>query len=135
VTAFDASAEMVAMASKETGLKVGNLNFQEMNFNQEFEGVWAQASLIHIPYEETSLVYQKIHQALKNQGIFYGSYKYGKDHMPTLERDFWNMGEETIKPYLEERFEILEIWQEKDTRSKVAPSPDAKWLNFIAKKA
>ncbi len=134
VTAFDASQEMCTLASKETDLSVQQLTFQDMTFNQEFEGVWANASLLHVPYEETKAVYGKIHKALVPNGIFYGCYKYGNDYMPTPEREFWNMNETAILSYFEGLFEILEIWKEKDARSKVSPSPDQAWLHFIVKK-
>jgi SAM-dependent methyltransferase len=134
VTAFDASEKMVELASKETGANVVHSTFQDLNFDQIFDGIWAQASLLHIPYDETRDVYRKIHQSLKPHGVFYASYKYGADFMPTEERDFYNMNEETIKPYLSEFFDIIEIWTKKDNRSKVAPSPEGSWLNFIVRK-
>lgn len=134
VTAFDASLEMVKRASKETGLKVQNLHFQEMNFDQEFDGVWAQASLLHVSYSETKSIYRRIYHALKTGGIFYASYKYGQNYMPTQERDFWNMNEQTILPYLEGLFEVLIVLKVEDNRSKISPSPDQAWLNFVAKK-
>ncbi len=134
VTAFDASEAMVKLATQETKLPVLLSTFSEMNFQQAFDGVWAQASLLHIPYKETKNVYRKIHQALKPGGVFYGSYKQGQDYMPTEERDFWNMNKESIKPYFEDLFEVIEIWEEVDTRSKLAPSRTGLWLNFIVKK-
>ena len=134
VTAFDASREMALMASKETGLAIGCFTFQEMYFNQCFDAVWAQFSLIHIPYDGTREVYAKIHNSLKPSGIFFASYKYGETHMPTLERDFYNMNESMVLPYFEGLFDVLEIWTEKDTRSKKSPSQDAMILNFIARK-
>lgn len=134
VAAFDASKEMVRITSEIAGLDVQHMVFQDMNFNQQFDGIWAQASLLHIPYSQTRMIYQKIHQSLKPKGVFYASYKYGQDYMPTPERDFWHMNEEKVKPYLEGIFEILELWTEKDTRSKVSPSQEGMWLNFIVRK-
>lgn len=135
VTAFDASKEMVKMASSNTGLDVIQTTFQELDFQNTFDGVWAQASLLHVPYEDTKSVYQKIHTALKSGGIFYASYKYGKDYMQKDERDFYNMTENTILQYTNDLFTVIETWKEADTRSHVAPSPDKAWLHFIAKKA
>ncbi len=134
VSAFDASEEMVQFATRETGLDVMQLKYQDLNFQNCFDGIWAQASLLHVPYEETRNVYRKIHKALRPGGIFFASYKYGSSSMPTVDRDFWNMTEITIKPFLTVFFEICEIWIEEDTRSKVAPSKDQKWLNFLARK-
>jgi SAM-dependent methyltransferase len=134
VTAFDASQEMVNLAAQETGLPVFHLCFADLAFQNEFDGVWAQASLLHIPYQQTRAIYQKIHQALKPQGIFFASYKYGDTYMPTAGRDFWNMNEVTVLPYLKGLFEVIKIWKAPDTRSKVSPSKDQAWLNFIVKK-
>jgi len=134
VTAFDASKEMRAMALKETKISILDITFQDMNFRQEFDGVWAQASLLHIPYQETRAVYQRIHKALKPEGIFYASYKYGNAHMPTPERDFWNMDENMIQSYFEGLFDVITIWTQKDKLSKLAPSPKGLWLKFVVRK-
>lgn len=134
VNAFDASEEMVKMSSNTTGLLVQHLNFHDMNFRNEFEGVWASASLLHTPYEETRAIYQKIHNALKQNGIFYASYKYGEDFMPTPDRHFWNMTEKSVLPYLEGLFDVLDIWKKVDNRSQVSPSPEKFWLNFVVRK-
>lgn len=134
ITAFDASTEMVKYSTKELGKQTLQLRFQDLNFEEGFDGVWANASLIHVPYEETKDVYTRLHKALKPEGIFYGSYKYGKGHMSVEGREFYNMTEASILPYIEGLFEIIEINQTEDTRSQIAPSPDKAWLNFIAKK-
>src|SRR5205814_1660559 len=63
VTALDASEKMVEFASKETGLDVVHNTFQNFNYDQVFDGIWAQASLLHIPYDETKSIYEKIHRA------------------------------------------------------------------------
>ncbi|WP_371920417.1 tellurite resistance-like protein [Rickettsia sp. TH2014] len=105
-----------------------------MNFKELFDGVWAQATLLHVPYNETINVYKKIHAALKTEGLFYTSYKYGSDIMQVNDRDFYNMNEDTIMPYFDGLFDIIKIWTEEDSRSKVAPSKDGLWLNFIVKK-
>jgi SAM-dependent methyltransferase len=125
---------MVKLATQETKLPVVLSTFSEMNFQQAFDGVWAQASLLHVPYHETRNSYKKIYEALKPGGIFYASYKCGREYMPTAERDFWNMDKQSIKPYFEDLFEPLLIWEEVDTRSKPASSPTGKWLNFVVKK-
>ena len=134
VSAFDASEKMVELACKETGVQVLHSTFQELNFEKMYDGVWAQASLLHIPYDTTRDIYEKIYRALKPNGIFYASYKYGDCFMETNERDFYNMNEDMVKPYLNGLFEVLEIWQEKDNRSQISPSKEGMWLNFIVRK-
>jgi SAM-dependent methyltransferase len=125
---------MVKLASKETGLNIQNICFQEMDFDQEFDGVWAQASLLHIPYDETRSVYEKIHRSLKPEGIFYATYKYGQNYMPTEERDFWNMDEQTIQPYLEGLFDVIALLKVEDNRVKTDSNKDQAFQNVIGRK-
>ncbi|MBM3632000.1 MAG: class I SAM-dependent methyltransferase [Alphaproteobacteria bacterium] len=74
VSAFDASEKMVELAIKETGANITHSTFQELNFENMFDGVWAQASLLDIPYNTTQEIDQNIHRALVPNGIFYASY-------------------------------------------------------------
>ena len=134
VSAFDASEKMVQLACRETGANVTHLTFQELNFETIFDGIWAQASLLHIPYDMTQDIYGKIHRSLKKDGIFYASYKYGDRHMETPERDFYNMNENSVMPYFRGLFNVMEIWQKKDNKSTIAPGPEGMWLNFIVRK-
>ena len=134
VSAFDASEKMVELACRETGVRVMHSTFQELNFENMFDGVWAQLSLLHIPYDMTREIYQKIHRSLKINGVFYASYKYGDSYMETPERDFYNMNENKVMPYLRGLFNVIELWEEKDNRSKVAPSSEGMLLNFIVRK-
>lgn len=134
ITAFDASPEMVRYATQETGQEILLRRYQDISFQDQFDGVWAQASLLHISYEETRAVYENIYRSLKPGGVFYASYKYGEAYMPTADRDFYNMTESTVLPYFTGLFDPIDIWKTADTRSKVAMSPDKAWLNFIVRK-
>ena len=49
VVAFDGSAEIARLASERTGLKVLHLTFDQIDWRDEFDGVWACASLLHLP--------------------------------------------------------------------------------------
>ena len=46
VTAMDASAGMCANAGKLLGQDVLNISFEEISFQDEFDGIWACASLL-----------------------------------------------------------------------------------------
>lgn len=134
VVAFDGSIEMVKMASNLLGKDALHMLFQDMNFSSEFDAVWANASLLHVPYENLREVMEGFHRALLPTGILYASFKYGTSVRETEDRLFFDMDEFNIKSYLEGLFNPLEIWKSADTRSKVAPSPDKTWLNFIARR-
>ena len=134
VVPFDGSLEMVNMASGFLGKTALHLLFQDIDFSNEFDAIWANASLLHIPYENLRGILQDFHKSLLPSGILYASFKYGTSMRKTEGRFFFDMNESNIEPYLKGLFHPLEIWKSDDTRSKVAPSPDKSWLNFIARR-
>ncbi len=134
VTPFDGSIEMVRIASSLLEKQALHMRFEDINFSSEFDAVWANASLLHVPYENLKEILQGFHKALLPSGIIYASFKYGTAMRQTEDRFFFDMDESSIVPYLKGLFHPLEIWKSADTRSKVAPSPDKSWLNFIAKR-
>jgi SAM-dependent methyltransferase len=133
VVPFDGSLEMAKLASNFLEKEVLHLLFKDMHFSNEFDAVWANASLLHTPYEGLREVIGNFHKALLPSGILYASFKYGTSMRQTNGRVFFDMNERSILPYLEGLFHPVEIWKSEDTRSKVAPGPDKTWLNFIAR--
>jgi SAM-dependent methyltransferase len=134
VVPFDGSMEMVKMASHLLGKEVLQLLFQDMEFSNEFDAIWANASLLHVPYENLRDLIQRFHKSLLPSGIFYASFKYGAFMRQIEDRVFFDMNEVSIQPYLEGLFQPIELWKSADTRSRVAPSPDKSWLHVIARR-
>lgn len=66
VTAFDASETMCECIPKFTGQEVRKRTFQEMNYQNCFVGIWASASLPHVPEDDLTLVLKKIVVTLKS---------------------------------------------------------------------
>ena len=54
VTALDASEELVKLGRQHTGHPILCMTFEEMTFKDAFDGIWAQASLLHLSYQELS---------------------------------------------------------------------------------
>jgi len=133
VTAFDASIEMVKASSKLSGIPALHMCFQELEFKEKFDGIWASASLLHVPYQELESVFQKLHAALKPSGILYATFKYGDACRNMDGRTFYDMNETSILPFISPLFAPLEIWITADLRS-LAQSPDKAWLNILVKK-
>lgn len=77
VTAFDGSKEMAARASQLLGQPVLHLTFQALDREAEFDGVWACASLLHVPRAEMGDVLDRLTRALKPGGTLFLSFKYG----------------------------------------------------------
>ena len=132
VVAFDASKEMCQKASELIGQEVWQMKFEEMSFDDEFDGVWACASLLHVNENDLPKVLKKIHQALKEQGILYVSFKYGEGERDRGERYFTDFTEESIKPILlMSGFTILNSGITSDIRP---GREDEKWTNVIVRK-
>ena len=60
------------------------LDFGDFAFNNEFDGVWACASVLHTPKNQIEGVIKKLGDALKAQAVLYASFKY--DGGDTIER-------------------------------------------------
>jgi SAM-dependent methyltransferase len=87
VTPTDGSPEMAEVASRRLGRPVRTLLFGDIDAVEVFDGVWANACLLHVPREQLANVLALIHRALKPGGAFYASYKAGEgDGRDTLNR-------------------------------------------------
>jgi len=73
----DGSPEMTAVASRRLGRKVETLLFHELGEIEAYDGVWANACLLHVPRPELAQVLARIWRALKPGGYFYASFKTG----------------------------------------------------------
>ncbi len=78
VTAFDASPQMAEITTAITGQECKILSFAEMEFSEAFDGVWACASLLHVPKRQLSNVMRRCVRALRPGGVFYLSLKEGE---------------------------------------------------------
>lgn len=135
--AIDGSEEMVLAANKILKNPARLMLFEELNFNEEFDAIWAAAAFIHVPGNELSDVLDKAFNALKPGGLFFFNFKHGQGEYtdPVEGRTFYYMTEQPIRRYLEKyNPEIIDIWTTDDFSSSVAHSPDKKWLNILIRK-
>jgi len=77
VSATDGSPEMAAEASRRLGRPVGTLLFHDLDAVEAYDGVWANACLLHVPRSELAQILTLIWRALKPGGVFYASFKTG----------------------------------------------------------
>jgi SAM-dependent methyltransferase len=76
--ATDGSPEMAEVASQRLNHLVEAMRFDELDAHQAYDGVWASACLLHVPRDELAGILARIHHALKNDGVFYASFKVGE---------------------------------------------------------
>ena len=130
VTMLDASAAMCRCAEKLTGQKALHKTFAEINFDKQFDGIWANASLLHAPEQELEKVLKILHRALKDDGVLYASWKYGEAERRDGERFYCDMTEEKLKKLLRRTgcFVCKEVWVSED----VLPlHREQRWLNVV----
>lgn len=132
VEAFDASSAMVDLAREYTGLPVQLMTFADVDWKEEFDGIWCCASLLHVPGAELPRVMQKLADALKPGGVWYVSFKYGSGEREVDGRRFTDMDEVGLKGMLEAvaMIEIESLWMTRDKR----PGRDELWLNGVLQK-
>ena len=73
----DGSPEMAAEASSHLGRPVQTLLFHDIDKVDTYDGVWANACLLHVPRSELAQVLTLIWRALKPGGYLYASFKTG----------------------------------------------------------
>jgi SAM-dependent methyltransferase len=133
VVSIDASEQMVRLSSKLTGQQTLLMKFEDVDFKDDFDGIWACASLLHVPKAEIKGVMIKLAQALKENGIFYGSFKYGEGEEYRGERLFNFYDENSLRALLGEikQLEVLEILVTEDVR----PGKEGEmWVNCLCRK-
>jgi 2-polyprenyl-3-methyl-5-hydroxy-6-metoxy-1,4-benzoquinol methylase len=134
VEAFDASTEMVRMASGHSGLQVREMTFEQVDWQSRFHGIWASASLLHVPRSDLPRIIVKLRQALKPEGILYLSFKFGTDERTKDGRRFTDMNEEALQSELKQvgSLDLMEIWTSEDVR----PGRMGElWLSALARRA
>ncbi len=77
VVPVDGSEGMCRVAVTNTGSPVRRLLFSDLDYDSEFDGVWACSSLLHVPSVEFPRIMSLVHRALRPDGILYVSFKEG----------------------------------------------------------
>ncbi|MCD7955983.1 MAG: class I SAM-dependent methyltransferase [Lachnospiraceae bacterium] len=132
VTAMDASGKMCAEAEKLLRQNVLQLSFEDMNFQNEFDGIWACASLLHVAKNEMNSVLQNLRNALKSKGVLYASFKYGAEERVAQGRLFNDYNENLLIALLKNNgFTVCHVFITEDVR---AMRQGEKWVNAIARR-
>ena len=133
VSAVDGSIELCKQAGAYLGIEVQQMYFEELNTVNEYDGIWACASVLHVPSGGLEAVFDKMSVALKAGGIVYTSFKYGQFEGKRGDRYFTDMTEEKMQWLMKKNidFMIEEMWVSADVRP---GREEAQWLNVILRK-
>ena len=133
VDAIDGSEEMCRIASEYTGIEVQQILFQELDAHDKYDGIWACASILHLPKNDLKIVLRKMATALKKHGIIYTSFKYGEFEGERNGRYFTDFKIDTFQAFIQdiEGLQIKEDWMAGDVRP---GRGEERWLNLILQK-
>jgi 2-polyprenyl-3-methyl-5-hydroxy-6-metoxy-1,4-benzoquinol methylase len=132
VDAFDASPELVAKATALINQPVKHAFFQTYHSTHLYDGIWACASLLHVPMDELAAVMAKLVGMLKEDGVCYCSFKLGNEEIERNGRIFTNLNETSFPHYITGLpLSIEKQWRTGDLRP---GRENEQWLNVILRK-
>ena len=133
VDAVDGSEQLCRIASEYTGIKVRQMLFQELDEKEKYDGIWACASILHLPKKQLREVLENMYAALKSEGWIYASFKYGEFEGERNGRYFTDFTTDTFKDFIHDMhgLKIEEQWITGDVRP---GRGEEKWLNLLLQK-
>lgn len=132
VTAFDASPEMAALSTKLTGVRTRVSTFKAFRETEQYDGIWACASLLHVPEAELPATLNQLHWGLKIRGALYASFREGTgEHHSNSGRHFTDLTVTAFQSLLNivPGLRLGESWNNVASNSDGTLVP---WLNVIA---
>ena len=130
VDSLDGSAEMKAQAERLFGIKVKLASFLSLEEKDKYDGIWAQASILHLEEHDLKTALTLIERALKRDGVFYSSFRKGEEDGYENGRWYTNMTERRFLSFLPASLYVEKIWESQDVR----PGVSRTWLSIICRK-
>lgn len=129
VSAFDASVKLAQLAQTHAGITVDVLSFTDFCAVNQFDGIWACASLLHLRQSELPDAFARLWRGLKPGGVLYVSFKLGDGERVHGERFFTDMNGETLRGLLHALpgVDHRETWITEDRR----PDRCEHWINGL----
>jgi SAM-dependent methyltransferase len=130
---IDPSPALAKIASEWSGCETSIGRVEQLEFESEFDAVWACASLLHLPKSDLPGALRCIRRALVKEGIIFLSMQRGVgEGIDEDGRFVARYDSSALRSALtSENFQILDLWQSKDS---LQGRPAVRWLNLLAKK-
>ena len=138
VTAIDVSAELIQWAQRHhmsSKIDWHHLDFsgiEKQPWANKFTGIWACASLLHVPFLELPCIIESLLETLADDGVMYLSFKYGQGERVDNARFFCDMNETRWKIIVTKIPQVIEydIWLSADKRADCKNA----WFNVMIKR-
>ncbi len=130
VHAFDAAPDLAERASKYIEQRVEVVDFASFKSTQQYDGIWACASLLHTAPADLPAVIENLASFMKTGGVFYMSFKYGTGETARGNRRFTDMDEAGIDSLARAlaSLRLKKSWATQDLRVKRVGE---KWMNTL----
>ena len=101
------------------------MSIEDIEYNNEFDAIWACASLLHLKLNQLIDAFNRCYKALKDNSVMYVSFKYGAFEGIIDDRYFTYLTEKTFTNIINQtNFKIDKLWINEDKLNR-----DVKWLN------
>ncbi|MBI8217103.1 class I SAM-dependent methyltransferase [Pseudomonas aeruginosa] len=127
---IEPSILMARVARKKTRAQIIEISAEELNDKDKYDGIWACASLLHIPKRKIESVINKIAQALKKEGYCYISLKEGIGEVRESDGrlfSYYTAEEITKSINRSGSMGLLKIWKSSDAVQR----SNTQWLNIL----
>ncbi len=132
VTALEPSAPLAKLIEERFRGEIIRAPIETLEAVEAFDGIWACASLLHVPASATPDVLSRLHRALVGRGVLYASYKRGDGERWESGRFFNDQTRASVERLLTDAgFERVRTWETLDARPDRA---DTVWVNALAHK-
>ncbi len=134
VDGIDASEEMCRLASSYAGVDVRCVRIQDWYPKRKYDGIWANASMLHLQLTEFEEFACRVSDYLNPNGVFYISMKKGiQTGQDSNGRFFTDFSEEKVQQIVAKStaFVLVESWETRDGLRREG----FRWLNLIFKSA
>lgn len=132
VHAIDASPALARIATANIGQEVEVLRIEHLDANARYNGIWACASLLHLPEGAMPAALQRLWTALEPGGVLYLSFKYGEGDHSEAGRHFTDATEPRLRDWCGALKDLqkIECWLTEDQR----PDRPQTWLNALLRR-
>jgi len=133
VDAIDGSIELCKLASKFTNITVKCMDFKDFKMVDYYDGIWACATLLHLPKKDLISILNNLRDSIKNDGIIYASVKNGSGAEITSEGRFYSYytNEEFTNICSKANLNVIDFYSSK---SVINLNENKYWNSYILKK-
>jgi len=130
VVSIDGSLEMTSLASIYLGEPVLCMKFDELEFHDKFDAMWACSSLLHVPKNGLPDIIDKIILSVKNNAVIYICFKEGLSEREENGRIFSDFTQDEFLHFLSGFNSLIpiELWPSQDVRNS---RKSTTWLNVL----